>query len=88
MQEFVKNMYAAGQAVLSSKDSQVKVSNKEDRKMLSELSVQCNVACIELLLWAIREDSGGLISRVRNLKFATYLKFATGENTNKINELW
>ena len=26
--------------------------------------------------------------RVRNLKFATYLKFATGENTNQINELW
>ena len=29
-----------------------------------------------------------LVSRVRNLKFATYLKFATCENTNKINELW
>ena len=29
-----------------------------------------------------------LSSRVRNLKFVTYLKFATGENTNKINELW
>ena len=28
------------------------------------------------------------IYRVRNLKFATYLKFATCENTNKINELW
>ena len=28
------------------------------------------------------------LSRVRNLKFATYLKFATCENTNKINELW
>ena len=26
--------------------------------------------------------------RVRNLKFATYLKFATCGNTNKINELW
>ena len=26
--------------------------------------------------------------RVRNLNFATYLKFATCENTNKINELW
>ena len=26
--------------------------------------------------------------RVRNLKFATHLKFATCENTNKINELW
>ena len=26
--------------------------------------------------------------RVRNLKFATYLKFATCQNTNKINELW
>ena len=25
--------------------------------------------------------------RVRNLKFARYLKFATCENTNKINEL-
>ena len=25
--------------------------------------------------------------RVRNLKFATYLKFATCENTSKINEL-
>ena len=28
------------------------------------------------------------ILRVRNVKFATYLKFATCENTNKINELW
>ena len=27
-------------------------------------------------------------TRVRNLKFATYLKFATCENTNKIHELW
>ena len=26
--------------------------------------------------------------RVKNLKFATYLKFATCENTTKINELW
>ena len=26
-------------------------------------------------------------SRVRNLKFATYLNFATSGNTNKINEL-
>ena len=30
----------------------------------------------------------GTTIRVRNLKFATYLKFATCENTNKINELW
>ena len=28
-----------------------------------------------------------LSGRVRNLKFATYLKFATCENTNKLNEL-
>ena len=26
-----------------------------------------------------------IYARVRNLKFATYLKFATCENTNKIN---
>ena len=29
-----------------------------------------------------------IFGRVRNLKFATYLKFATCQNTNKINELW
>ena len=29
-----------------------------------------------------------LSGRVRNLKFAIYLKFATCENTNTINELW
>ena len=29
-----------------------------------------------------------LVCRVKNLKFATYLKFPTCENTNKINELW
>ena len=28
------------------------------------------------------------VCRVRNLKFGTYLKFATCENNNKINELW
>ena len=28
------------------------------------------------------------LHRVRNLKFAIYLKFATCENTDKINELW
>ena len=28
-----------------------------------------------------------IIDRVKNLKFATYLKFATCENTNKDNEL-
>ena len=33
-------------------------------------------------------EEGTDTGRVRNLKFATYLKFATCENTNKINELW
>ena len=32
--------------------------------------------------------SKGTCCRVRNLKFATYLRFATCENTNKINEFW
>ena len=36
----------------------------------------------------IKYTPSDFISRVRNLKFATYLKFATCENTNKINELW
>ena len=29
-----------------------------------------------------------ILIRVRNLKFAIYLKFATRGNTNKVNELW
>ena len=32
--------------------------------------------------------TGAPVYRVRNLKFATYLKFTTCENTNKIYELW
>ena len=44
-----------------------------------------------LIIPSLTLDSSSNLSndkgRVRNLKFATYLKFATCENTNKINEL-
>ena len=45
----------------------------------------------ELKIFAFERENVGkraVMYRVRNLKFATYLKFATCENTNKINELW
>ena len=40
------------------------------------------------LKWAVSLQHILKLIRVRNLKFATYLKFATCENTDKINELW
>ena len=52
---------------------------------LSELDLNLiNTSIRTSLIESVNLSSG----RVRNLKFATYLKFATCENTNKINELW
>ena len=46
-----------------------------------------HINCSNQLLSEV-EQTFRFMYRVRNLKFATYLKFATCENTNKINELW
>ena len=57
-------MYAAGQMVLQSKDYIDNERHAErsgsEKQTLSPFSVtvQSNVACIELLLWAITEESG------------------------------
>lgn len=60
VQEFVKTLYAAGQTVLQNRESGGE--RHSDRHTLNPfaLTVQSNVACIELLLWAIRDESGRL----------------------------
>ena len=54
VQEFVKLLYAAGQTALQSDFS--RHSSKEPLNSFA-LTISSNVACIELLLWAISDDS-------------------------------
>ena len=65
-----------GVAILLNNNFEFKVSIviKDDDANFLQLLVSCNELNINMI-------------RVRNLKFATYLKFATCGNTNKINEL-
>ena len=59
--------------------------NKGLERMPVEIKLSLYSLFIYLFLLFIPPQ---FIVRVRNLKFATYLKFAICENTNKINELW
>ena len=56
MQDFVKMMYAAGQTALQNKDE----AKRAEKEVLNPfaITIQSNVACIELLLWAINDESG------------------------------
>lgn len=59
VQEFVKTMYAQGQTVLQSREhSEHDKSERRHPLQPFSLTICSNVACIELLLWAIKEDSG------------------------------
>ena len=60
---------------------------------MSSLS-NCNIFILETFLFIFKHFFGNIFIsfifrhvRVRNLKFATYLKFATCGITNKLNEL-
>ena len=51
------------------------------------------MSCKSIILFIFMHEEKAITQsvcpgRVRNLKFATYLKFATCENTNKIKQLW
>jgi len=56
LQEFVKSIYDTGQTLLQSHD--LKSVDRSAVLSPSTLLIQANIACIELLLWAIREESG------------------------------
>ena len=64
VQDFVKNLYSVGQTALQNKgtswDDHHKDGDKSEKHTLNPftLTIQSNVACIELLLWAIREETG------------------------------
>lgn len=63
MQDFVKNLYHVGQTVLQNKDHHADA----DKSVLNpfQLTVQSNVVCVELLLWAVREEPGQFHFRFR-----------------------
>ena len=56
VQDFVKNLYHVGQTALQNRDHHSDV----DKSVLNPftLTIQSNVVCIELLLWAVREEAG------------------------------
>ena len=58
VQDFVKNLYASGQTALQNKNQDD--SDRNDKLNPFALTVATNAACIELLLWAIRDESGKL----------------------------
>ena len=58
VQEFVKTLYAAGQTVLQNRETGGEHHSHGSTLNPFALTVHSNVACIELLLWAIREETG------------------------------
>ncbi len=60
VQDFVKSMYSMGQTVLQNKEGHARDSERRERELFNPFSItiQSNVSCIELLLWAITEDTG------------------------------
>ena len=67
VQDFVKSLYMAGQAELQSKPSSSGISVGGGEHKLTEfnpyqLLVHANGACVDLLFWSIKEESGKLLS--------------------------
>jgi len=58
VQDFVKVMYNSGQAMVPGCRSAKESSNDQICLSPSALLMQSIVSCIELLRWAIREESG------------------------------
>ena len=62
VQEFVKQLYKQGQTVLQNREGHMDGGDKQSKDFSSfSLTIDCNVACVELLLWAIRDEPGMLI---------------------------
>lgn len=64
VQDFVKNLYHAGQTVLQNKEKggAVDEANTDKSSGLNinqfALTIHINVACVELLIWAIKDENG------------------------------
>lgn len=58
VQEFAKQLYLAGQSDLESKPSAHNFSERLTDFNPYQLLVHANGACVDLLFWSIREESG------------------------------
>ena len=62
VQDFVKNLYHAGQTALHNKEKGVTddttTADKSSTLNPFTLTIHSNVACIDLLLWAIKDENG------------------------------
>ena len=71
VQDFVKNLYHVGQTALQNRDHR----SEMDKSVLNPfaLTIQSNVVCIELLLWAVREEAGKIFVFESLVLFVEYL---------------
>jgi len=57
VQEFVKQLFKQGQTMLQNKEASVDGHRQNKDFNSFSLTLQCNIACLELLLWALKDES-------------------------------
>lgn len=58
VQDFVKSLYLSGQTELQSKQQRSPAEVRHMQFDPYELMVCSNAACVDLLFWAVRDESG------------------------------